>query len=141
MEKQTQIWIIKQKLTKTLNKKNTHYTNWCVAGYGGRRRVVRSVARWCELKRCDRRRWRQQRVEASPLVPMASWSIAIGTDRQQRRLSVAIGTDRQRRCLKVAMAPTAARQARSAVTAKIRWSGCEVLSEGKRESGKGRKIK
>ena len=87
MEKQTQIWIIKQKLTKKLTqKKKIPITrNWCVTGCGGRQRVARSVAEWCELKRrerfaswsvaidangelkcCDRC---QRRVETSPLVP------------------------------------------------------------------------
>ena len=87
MEKQTQIWIIKQKLTKKLTqKKKIPITrNWCVTGCGGRQRVARSVAEWCELKRrerfaswsvaidangelkcCDRC---QRQVETSPLVP------------------------------------------------------------------------
>ena len=68
MEKQTQIWIIKQKLTKKLTQKKkkmkkipitqTEALSVVVGGEGslvggGRRRVAESIARWCELKRCE----------------------------------------------------------------------------------------
>ena len=107
MEKQTQIWIIKQKLTKKLTqnkkkkkKKSTHYMNWCVVGCGGRWRV-------------------------------AGW----GWEAKGHWLG-----GRRKVTKSVATVPTAVRQARSAATIEIKWSGCEVLSERKRESGKGRKI-
>ena len=131
---------IKQKLTK-----NTHYTNWCVASCGGKRRGVGSIARWCELKtlrfppqlaKGRRKHCQMVRIEALQTFDKlkrckrsASWNVT----------NVWRANYRQAEALR--SVPTATRQAWSAATAEIRWSGCEVLSEGKRESGKGRKIK
>ena len=110
---------------------------------------------WSVMIGVDHQRWRlsiaigaNSEALRSASITNGRLSVAIGIDRQRWRLSIAIGVDRQWRRLGVAMVPTterrarlATRQARSAVMAEIRWSDCEVLSEGKRESGKGRKIK
>ena len=137
MEKQNQIWIIKQKLTKKLTQKkkkyekNTHYTNWSVVGCGGRRRVtswgweakgcrkhcqmVRTEALWMfgELMRCER--------STSWSVANDEWNITIGANGELQH------RDRHQQWVEVSwLAPTATWQARSMVTAEIRWSGCEL---------------
>ena len=209
MEKQTQIWIIKQKLTKKLTKKYPlhelmHCQLWWEAkGRWKRRQMVwieassnganwkfgelkrRDQCQWraeaspsmptATLKRHHRRRspmatlkhhdqhksptatlkrchWCQRQAEASPLVPMATlkrrnrcWSPMATIKRRDRpwlpTVMLKHRDQRQWRCLSVATGPMAAQQAWWAATVEVRWSSCEVLSEGKRELGKGRKIK
>ena len=209
MEKQTQIWIIKQKLTKKLNKKYPLHELmrcrlwWEAKGRWKRRQMVRIEASlnganwrfgelkrrdWCQqraeaspsmptaalkrhhwrrspmatLKRCDRHQSPtvmlkrchrcQRQAEASPLVPMATlkrrnrrWLPMATIKRRDRRwlptVTLKHRDQRQRRCLSVAITPIAAQQAWWVATVEVRWSSCEVLSEGKRELGKGRKIK
>ena len=101
------------------------------------------------LKHCHRC---QRQAEASPSVPMATLKrrnrhrSPMATIKRHDRRWLPTATlkhrdQRQRRRLSVATAPMAAQQAWWAATVEIRWSSCEVLSEGKRELGKGRKIK
>ena len=101
------------------------------------------------LKRCH---WCQRQAEASPLVPMATlkrrnrrW-LPMATIKRRHRpwlptVTLKHRDQRQRRRLSVATAPMVAQQAWWAATVEVRWSSCEVFSEGKRELGKGRKIK